>query len=700
VAVEVHQYDATSSDMRFDLSLVTAQPEPPWRMGAVLSPGSDLVLSWPSAMNRRYAVDLTTNLLDGFPLPEETNIVASPPFNTLTVRMDRALAFYRVRIEEPVWSERILDTNGAIDWTEYANVASNYNQREILDYRFGPRYSHYHEAPETIPTVYSNSTSDGWHNGGWPRRPTSSEFVEWYSEGGQFALSPDAGAPTEWQPGVAQCWNGGLWGFKDPINPPYALLNHLTYDNVTTMYGSRSLPDPGPVSSLWTSTSGGSVPAPPVTVVRTHARAGVTGFIIYNNGLIGVCGTGNEYYHWGIAGYTPRTCLMLPAGKVPTAAVVTACNEFLLVTVWDVTQRKGQVAVIAIKGPVLATFVGMPHADRPCFWGIPNWPGVKAMKLLGFVDLPFAAPMAIKVAQDIVPSNGRGNADNVGLDLNSQAERDVWYNQTGSGFKKTARCGYAVLASRAENKVAFLDLQPLFQYYRTMYFTTQANYDQTKVEGPADNQWPYTFAHAAGQTPVLHATLDVKQPTALAAGMPGTKWIMRNSTVFAQNVYVASMDGQLRMYKVGDLMTTASGGSIGAPFNTIVVGKNPCNIDYGHGGNLGDNLYITCRGDNAVYYLKYDGAVLGVLRDSRITDVVSVCASTVSRSFRGGDWGSNFLHLMDFSGRKVLNYRYEGTVNIPVGDPPCPPNTGTIFEFSDEQLVPGCPFVFVRAEVI
>ncbi len=81
MAVEVHQYDASSSDMRFDLSLVTAQPEPPWQMGAVLSPGSDLVLSWPSAMNRRYAVDLTTNLLGGFPLCEQTNITASPPLN-------------------------------------------------------------------------------------------------------------------------------------------------------------------------------------------------------------------------------------------------------------------------------------------------------------------------------------------------------------------------------------------------------------------------------------------------------------------------------------------------------------------------------------------------------------------------------------------------------------------------------------------
>ncbi len=599
--------------------------------------------------------------------------------------------------------ERILNLDGTINWVEYEYVANNIDQFWVRDYFFGPKYSYYHPTPESIPTMYCNSNTDGWHLGGQTRQPTGDEFVEWYSEGGQFVLSPDVGAPPSWQPGVVQCWDGGIWGFKDPIIPPYSLLNHLTYDNVMSQYGSVALPDPGPVSQDWIDASGGTVPAPPVTVARTHGGAGVTGFMIYKNGLIGVCGTGNEYYHWGVAGYT-RTCIKLPDGKVPMAAAVSGCNEFLLVTVWDTVNHKGQLAVIAINGPVVRTFDCMPHEDRPCFWGIPNWPGVKAMKLLGYVDLPFAAPMAIKISQDFVAGNGRGFCDNYGMNLDSQTERDTWYNWSGGEGKKTARCGYAVISSRAENKVAFIDLQPLFQYYRTMYFTTQANYDQTKNQGPADDQWPYTFTYAASQTPTVYSTIDVMQPTAVAAGLPWCMWLIRNGNDAMENAYVTTMDGNLLMYKVGDLMTTASGGSIGAPFNTVAIGKNPSSLDYGHGCAYGDDLFITCRGDNAVYYLYSDGSTRGVLRDSRITDAVSACGSGVGRCFRDACWHAPLLHLMDFTGRKVLNYRfhcgYPDDDSIPVGDPPNPPNESTIFEFSGEQSPPGYPFLFVRAEVI
>jgi hypothetical protein len=598
------------------------------------------------------------------------------------------------------WSERILNTNGTINWTEYANVANTYNQRDIMDYRFGPRYAYYHPTPETIPTMYCNSDVNGWHNGGLHRQTTAEDFQEWYSEGGQFLISPDAAAPTEWRPGVAQCWNGGIWGFKAPIEPKYSLLNHLSYDNVMSQYGSRELPDPGPVSQAWKDASGGTVPAPPVTVARTHAASGVTGFMIFNNGLIGLCGTGNDFYHWGVPGYT-RKCLKLPSNKVPTAAAVTGTQEFLLVTVWDTAAHKGQIAVIANIGPLVRDDV-QPAANRHCYWGLPNWPGVKEMKLLGYVDLPFAAPTAINVSQDFVAPNGRSYTDNA-IGFDTQAERDKWYNWTGGEGKKTARCGYAVVSSRAENKVAFIDLQPLFQYYRTMYFTTQANYDLTKNQGAADNQWPYTFTYASSQTPALYATKDVTQPTAVAAGLPNKFFRFRNDTM-KENAYVATMDGRLLMYKVGDLMTTASGGSIGSPFKTVVIGKNPTSITYGWAnGNYADDLFITCRGDNGIYYLYSDGSTRGVLRDSRIQDAVHTAISGAGRCWRGC-WGSGFMHLMDFNGRKVLNYRFHcgasDSDSIPVGNPPNPPNTSTIFEFSGEQAPPGQPFFFVSGEVI
>jgi len=402
-----------------------------------------------------------------------------------------------------------------------------------------------------------------------------------------------------------------------------------------------------------------------------------------------------------------RTCLKLDKGKVPTAAAVTGCQEFLLVTVWDITNHKGQIAVIAIKGPIVRTFDFVDHINRPCFWGIPNWPGVKEMKLLGYVDLPFATPTAINISQDFIAGNGRGNSDNKSINLDSQAEREKWYNWTGGEGRKTASCGYAVVSSRAENKVAFIDLQPLFQYYRTMYFTSQANYDLTKNQGAADNQWPYTFTYAPSQKPTVYSTINVTRPTAVAAGLinRGMWPPFRNGDAAKENAYVATMDGSLLMYKVGDLMTTSTGGSVGSPFKTVRIGKNPASIAYGWANiNYGDDLIITCRGDNAIYYLNSDGSTRGVLRDSRIQDAVFTGFSGAGRSFRDADWASAFLHVMDFTGKKILNYRYhtgyEDCDILPVGNPPNPPNRSTIFEFSGEQKPPGQPFFFVSAEVI
>jgi hypothetical protein len=152
-------------------------------------------------------------------------------------------------------------------------------------------------------------------------------------------------------------------------------------------------------------------------------------------------------------------------------------------------------------------------------------------------------------------------------------------------------------------------------------------------------------------------------------------WHSGNETP-RENAYVATLDGRLLIYKIGDLITTAPGGTAGAPFKTVVVGKNPCDIDYGHGKGWTDDLFVTCRGDNAVYWLLSDGTVHGILRDSCIRDAVSVCASEAGRCFRNKCWMSIFLHLMDFSGRNMPNYRfhcgYPEADQIPVGNPlPC-----------------------------
>lgn len=591
------------------------------------------------------------------------------------------------------WVEKILNSDGTINWNRYSYVANNYSRRDMIDYRLGPDYTRYHLSPENIPELWG-ATNDGYiGNCNAVKTSRSSNEIgslDWFAMSGQLIFSPDTTAPAEYKPGVMRARNGSIYLFAN-TSPEYCFDMRIQWTADAGNYYNTN-PDVAVQQQSWKNASGGSVPAPPVATVRTKASAGVTGFLIFQNGFIGATGTGNDGYIGCCSYPLPYPFVKLPKGKVPTAGAITPNNEFLLVTVWDTVKRKGQVAVIAIKGKVVAS-----ESEDLNHWGFPSWPTVRKMKIIGYIDLPFAAPMAIQTSIDNVMNSGRGYSDNTQLNLNSQAERNIWYNWSGSFYKKTARCGYAVVISRAENKAAFIDLQPLLQYYRKMYFTTQANYEQTRNEGAASYQWPYTFSHAPEQKPRVVSTISVTKPTAVAAGLPRCTFYWRdNNDTFQENAYIATMDGELRMYKVGNLMTTAPAGTIGEPFKIVKIGKNPTNIDYGRGGDFGNDLFINCRGDKTIYYMYYDGTIHARLRDARLQDPVYVAVSSNGRR----QYGSPILSVMDFKGSQVVNYRYQnGTVEsirTPVGNP----LGSSVFEHGYTTSLPGQPFMFTLAEVI
>jgi alpha-tubulin suppressor-like RCC1 family protein len=62
--------------------------------------GTNFVIRWSSVAGKLYAVDATTNLLEGFPLNRGRDILATPNENVLTIRVDRASQeFFRIRIQ-------------------------------------------------------------------------------------------------------------------------------------------------------------------------------------------------------------------------------------------------------------------------------------------------------------------------------------------------------------------------------------------------------------------------------------------------------------------------------------------------------------------------------------------------------------------------------------------------------------------------
>ena len=553
--------------------------------------------------------------------------------------------------------ERILNLDGTINWGEYDYVANNIDQVWVRDYFFGPHYSYYHPTPESLPTLPQRGV-DGWDgtvcgtSGCYPPQP----HHDWYAQAGQLLYMADVADDY----GAANASNGDMW-CVDGADPPWCFDYRLEYE---PPYHYRN--NPTPELETW-----GNPQTKPTAVARPRGITGVTGFMAFKNGLVGtVSNRMNEYEQ-----FPPETrypIVTLDAGKVPMAMCTTLASEFILVAVWDTVEHKGQVAVIAVKGRICAQ-EGAEEAKY--LYGFPHWPNITGLKLLGYIDLPFDAPMSISESSDPgMRMNGRGDTTNVGFDLNSQAERDTWYDWSGHHYKRTARAGYTVVSSRAENKVAFIDMAPLYQYYRTMYFTTQANYDETKT-----GDWPYTFGQVPAQMPVVTQTLDITQPTAVTAGfakgMTRVGWGWRDPDIMKDYTYVTTMDGNLHMY---------TGQSNPSFYQTVAIGKNPTWIDCGFAAWKQNDLIITCRGDRKIQFVHADGTILAEMRDSRIQDPVMAEGSKNGRYCET----KTFVHVMDFWGKKVFTHVHDGE------------DFATGFDFCAEKDTPGSPFVFEQDEVL
>src|SRR5262249_14862118 len=354
------------------------------------------------------------------------------------------------------------------------------------------------------------------------------------------------------------------------------------------------------------------------------------------------------------SGYS-NPCMMLPKNKVPTGVAVTNGNEFALVTVWDTAALKGQVAVIALDS------CGEAKGGNPleAWWqpgpGMPSFSIISAMKLLGFIDLPgMCAPTEIVAAGNKVGSDTHwdGKFLHLGkLELSKQEVRDSFVKGDNRDVGSTA--GFAVVTSKHEKKVAFIDLKPLFQFYREMYLTTPENYAKTRKLGPGPKEWPYTFDVEPRCKPRLVQILPLHAPpTALLASPFGGSAKAR--------AFVATVDGKVFVYSVGGLADgTAKTVQEVRCVGFVPVGRNPCSLSHvmWDGDYRLDELIACCRGDRELCFVKLDaglnsGKVWKRLRDSRLEDPVDVENSIT------GFIACFLVTVSDFKGKKIFNYRY------------------------------------------
>jgi hypothetical protein len=124
----------------------------------------------------------------------------------------------------------------------------------------------------------------------------------------------------------------------------------------------------------------------------------------------------------------------------------------------------------------------------------------------------------------------------------------------------------------------------------------------------------------------------------------------------------------------------------------VVIGKNPTDINTGRGAEY-TNVFITARGDRAVYKLDFQGNLVAVLRDSRLIDPVAASASSGR--------GPHILSVMDFKGKQVNTYLHQPLdISACSGVGGLGPDGKSEFEWTHSQPVPGMPFLYSPAEVI
>lgn len=416
--------------------------------------------------------------------------------------------------------------------------------------------------------------------------------------------------------------------------------------------GSR--PEPGVLQKSWPQAAGGPI-GKPFAIERSYCSFSENGYMLFTSGLIGAGAVNNVYVY---------PCFLFPRHKVPTAIALTSKNEFLLVTIWDTQETKGQVAVLALGGT---------EKGRTAFC-LPSWGINEHIKLLGYVDLPgVAAPSDISATSFAGWGSPVRSTEYLIEDLKDREKR----------FKgdEISRSGCAVVISRAESKAVFIDLLPLLQGVREMCFTTQANADKAKNAGLDPKQWPFAFDVEPRYKPVVLSVVDVPHPTAVRL----SPWNVHDRRPVM--AVIACLDGRLYAYEVTGLTSEKPHGPQEIkPMCVGQAGRNPCCIAYQRyadpfrkatqGSDVGGwfainfTFLVCCRGDREVDWVEITpkGAeVYRRLRDSRILDPVD-CQQTRINS----PDGAYIVTVADFRGRKLLNYRVgnasiDGTT-IPISD--------------------------------
>ncbi|RYY93017.1 MAG: hypothetical protein EOO24_27705 [Comamonadaceae bacterium] len=594
----------------------------------------------------------------------------------------------------------IVDATLNVLASPYRTMAAQLSTEAGLAYRYGPDAASAGVAVGVLPTLY--------------QRPDNvfSEYPYTWQIGGP--RSADAGAYSTNQANAlyvadAPALRVGVTDFQ------VSGYMYNTFAQLPQLSWTQAILPGGGLDSInvMAYKAAGTVSGNPVAMARCEGRAGFCSqaLVAFQNGVIATVGSNTA---------SNDTTVQLPPNKVPTAIAMTNNSEFALVTVWDTSALKGQVAVIALAGLCDGCNPYSNGNPRPWYlwwheWmgvypGLPNMGDIAFMKILGYVDLPgMTAPTEIAVTTGLdqfATIQGGGNFMGYENPLSSQVNRQRLLDGDMAG--RYAKGGVAVVISKSEQKAAFLDLRPLFGYVNSVYFGGDlATFNARMASlGQADGQWPYTFASQPQQTPTVVKTVSLGQrPTAVKTTIFGNR----------PRAWIATQDGTLQIHALGGY---APCGAPATPTpadivltGSVAVGRNPTSLGTSKGEPddaniepLNQQVLVAARGDRKIQWVRFaadgnSGSVVRTLQDSRLADPVAV---------EDADNFANKGHVLsvaDFSGKAVRNYRYgpvifsEGRAcPAPAGCPVIPTGASNI-EYGGALALPGKPFQITTANV-
>ncbi|MBS0344188.1 MAG: hypothetical protein JSS56_27090 [Proteobacteria bacterium] len=574
----------------------------------------------------------------------------------------------------------ITDSSGNVSASSYRAMAQAIAKDRGIAYRYGTpsTASGMPQIPAANSTPYPKDSSYGtsvtWQVGG----PYDASAGDYSSNQGQYAFVPD---------NESQHAGIGTLEFLAQRNNTFSEAPQPSWtfpDNVALA--------PAGTNPYYNTNA-------PAAMGRCYGDTCAQSVIAFANGTVGVFGSNT----------TPtRTTVQLDAGKVPTAVALTNAGEFALITVWDTVNLKGQVAVVALAS-------SQYHMDwTEDYPGLPNQGTYDFMKVLGYVDLPgMMAPTEISATTGVqfesyhrmYPPTGSDPAtcsSNFNLafqmPLRTSEVTRLSFAPGGCNYGAYAHGGVAVVVSKTENKAAFINLKPLFDYYQSMYFGTRSNFDQTANLGQASNQWPYPFSAASGQMPTVIKTVDLgKRPTAVKTALWTT-----------QRAWIATEDGTLQLYSLGRYASDgAATPSDIALKGSVAVGKNPTALAYAKhdpagGDPIIDSVIVVSRGESKIQWVAFNpdfngGSIRRTLQDSRLKDPVWA----EDNDNHGTE--SFVLTVADYAGKQVSNYRYGPVVFRTNAGGACQTSTACPpagqFEYGGSYGVPGKVFQVTGANV-